>query len=350
MDILETLGSTLGLGFLAGIRLYLTVFVLGVASYFGWLDWSPMAAQLKILAHPAVLITSGAMTLVEFISDKVPWFDSMWDSVHTFVRPIGAMLLAGVALGPMDSGAKLALALVTGGVALTSHSSKAATRLAVNHSPEPMSNVALSFAGDLAVPAGAWFVMHYPEVALALLTAFLVLFAWLAPKIYRLLKLEFLALRGLWNRLVGSERSGPGGRLELPPGLSPNTASLFYMLAEKMDPMPDSWREQVRSRLKLDRVPDALLCAASNGGVKHLRNSVGYLMVAGNDMVFVTRRGFRFRSYSIALGEVEEVRWEKGLLLDTLTIRANDRVHEFEVFKVPPRAAVSAGIVYGARA
>jgi uncharacterized membrane protein len=346
MDILETLGSTLGLGFLAGMRLYLTVFVLGLASYFGWLDWSPMAAHMKVLGHPFVLITSGVLALAEFISDKVPWFDSMWDSIHTFVRPLGAMLLAGVALGPMDPAAKLALTLITGGVALSSHSSKAATRMIVNHSPEPLSNIALSLAGDLAIPTGTWFVMKYPEVALGFVIVFLLLFSWLAPKIFRLLKMEFLALRGLWNRLAGAERASTAPVITLPPTMNADAATMLHALADKMDPMPETWRELVRGKLNLERVPEGIHCVASRG-LRGLSNSTGYLFVADGELIFVTQRTFRFRSYRVPLVEIDELRLEKGLMLDTLYVKHKDRIHEFELFKVASRAEHGFAMVQG---
>jgi hypothetical protein len=102
MDTLALIGSSMGLGFLAGIRLYATVFALGLAIRFGWYHPDAGAAGLLVLAHPAVLTASGIACLIEFVADKVPWVDSAWDSIHTFIRPIGAVLLASAAIGNFD--------------------------------------------------------------------------------------------------------------------------------------------------------------------------------------------------------------------------------------------------------
>jgi hypothetical protein len=167
MDTFQLLGSTLGLSFLAGMRLYSTVLAIGLGIRYHLFHLPQALSGLDVLAHPTVLIVAGVAFVAEFVADKIPWFDSLWDSIHTFIRPIGAALLGAAALGQMDPPIRVALALLCGGVALTSHSSKAATRVVVNHSPEPFSNIALSLAGDVAVPAGVWVAMNHPLIALA---------------------------------------------------------------------------------------------------------------------------------------------------------------------------------------
>jgi hypothetical protein len=142
-----------------------------------------------------VLGTAGVAFLAEFFADKIPWVDSVWDSIHTVVRPIGAAFLGLAAFSSVDPALKAAVAILCGGVALTSHSSKAATRMAVNQSPEPFSNVLMSLIGDLFVPFGVWFSFQYPVVVLALVLVFLAGFAWMAPKVYRLMKRQVTTLR-----------------------------------------------------------------------------------------------------------------------------------------------------------
>jgi hypothetical protein len=191
MNIPELLGTAAGVGFLAGIRLYATVFVLGFAIRFGLIELSETFSNALVLGSTPVLAVSGALAAAELISDKLPWFDSIWDSFHTFIRPIGAIALAITATGGMDPGLRSALVLVAGGVALTSHTAKAATRFAANQSPEPVSNWVLSFAEDMLIPLGVWLTVHYPIVILALVIAFLVAFFWLVRVVIRFFRKRF---------------------------------------------------------------------------------------------------------------------------------------------------------------
>lgn len=191
MDILSTLGSAAGLGFLAGIRLYFTVFALGIAIRLGWYEPSPAMQHLTVLSHTPILIGCGLLLVCEFVADKIPWFDSMWDAVHTFIRPIGAAALGLAAFGKMDPSTTLLIGLVSGGTAFAGHASKAATRVAVNHSPEPFSNWLLSIGEDILVPAGLWLVVHHP-IAMAIgIAIFLVVFFLVARAIMRRLRSLF---------------------------------------------------------------------------------------------------------------------------------------------------------------
>jgi len=199
MDVLNLLGTTLGLGLAAGLRLYATVLALGLALRFEWLTLPPEMASLAVLAHPAVLIIAGVMYVMEFVTDKVPWLDSAWDAVHTVVRPLGAAGLALTAFGELDAVPRVGLALLCGGVALSSHTTKAATRLAVNQSPEPVSNAGLSLLGDLAVPGLVWFAVAHPLLTFFVSIVLLVLFFWLLSKLIRWLRRGWAALRERWG-------------------------------------------------------------------------------------------------------------------------------------------------------
>ena len=182
MDTVQLLGSALGLGLLAGIRLYATVLIVGLIVRFHWVD---LPAGLDVLGHTWVLATAGAACVIEFFADKVPWLDSVWDSVHTFIRPIGAALLGAAAFQDTDPALKMVVALLCGGVAFSGHSSKAATRFAVNHSPEPFSNWALSLTEDAIVPLGIWVAVSHPIVSFCLVVIFLAVFLWLSRTIWR---------------------------------------------------------------------------------------------------------------------------------------------------------------------
>lgn len=188
MDAVHLLATTLGLGFAAGLRLYATVLGLGLAIRFHFLTLPDAAQGLEVLAHPAVLAAAGVAFVIEFVSDKIPWVDSLWDSIHTIIRPVGAAVLAATAFATLDPAVRVVLVILCGGVALSSHASKAATRLAVNQSPEPFSNIALSLLGDVTAPFVLWLTAAHPMAALTMVVLFLCVFARLASRIWRLLK------------------------------------------------------------------------------------------------------------------------------------------------------------------
>ena len=190
MEILQTLGVALGLATLAGLNLYLTVFVTGLAIQQQWIDVSASYPELAVLAHPAILAISGTLYVLEFFADKVPWVDSLWDAVHTFIRPIGAAFIAIRVLGSPDPVFDIIAALLAGGAAFATHSVKAGTRLVANHSPEPFSNIALSFAEDAAVIGGLFLIKQDPVLALIVFTLVLVAITYFAPKLFRMAKVQ----------------------------------------------------------------------------------------------------------------------------------------------------------------
>ena len=165
MDVLETLSVALGLATLAGINLYLTVFVTGMAVQFGWVLLPSHLHDLSVLGNPWVIAISGALYLLEFFADKVPWIDTANDALHTFIRPLGGALLAVLALGEADPAVKVIGALLAGGAALTAHAAKAGTRLMANVSPEPISNIGLSLGEDALVLGGLGLLLWHPVVA-----------------------------------------------------------------------------------------------------------------------------------------------------------------------------------------
>lgn len=162
---LTTLGFAVGSAWLSGINLYATVFMLGILQRF---NFAHLPGDLSYVAHTWVLVLSGALYAVQFIADKIPAVDSAWDMVHTFIRVPAGAILAATAFAHFDPSVRLAAMLLGGGIALTSHSAKTATRLVANTSPEPFSNVALSLAGDAVTVGGVTLMSHYPLVVLAL--------------------------------------------------------------------------------------------------------------------------------------------------------------------------------------
>ena len=155
----------------AGIRLYLVMFIFGMAA---WLGYWELPEHLGVLAHPLVLFASGFMTAVELLADKLPFLDTAWDAVHTFIRiPAGAALAASV-FGDSGAAVAMAAALLGGTLTATTHFTKAGTRATVNASPEPFSNAAISLTEDVLVAAGSWLAVNLPFAFLGILAIFLV--------------------------------------------------------------------------------------------------------------------------------------------------------------------------------
>ncbi|MCC7032574.1 MAG: DUF4126 domain-containing protein [Acidobacteria bacterium] len=170
MDILVTLGRTLGFSLAAGVNLYATVALVGLAARYGWVA---LPDQFQVFNNPWVIGAAAVLYTVEFFADKIPWVDTMWDAVHTFVRPVGGALIAVAALGEASPTVEGLVALLGGAVAAGSHATKASTRVAANASPEPFSNWALSLIEDVFVVALGVITLKYPLVALGVSAAIL---------------------------------------------------------------------------------------------------------------------------------------------------------------------------------
>lgn len=181
-EYLPEIAIAAALAWASGIRLYATLFLVGLA---GRLGWVVLPEHLDVLASPIVLTASGFMTGVEFFADKIPWVDSVWDVVNTFLRVPGGALLAAAAVGDSGAGAALAAAIIGGSITAGTHLAKAGARAVVNTSPEPVSNVLKSSAEDLLVPAGLWAAVAAPAFFLVALLLFLGLVAWALPTIWR---------------------------------------------------------------------------------------------------------------------------------------------------------------------
>jgi hypothetical protein len=180
----------------AGLRLYLVIFVFGLAGAMGW--W-PLPEHLAVLQHPLVIGAAGFMAVVETFADKIAWLDSLWDGLHTLIRiPAGAAMAAAV-FGDAGTATALAAALLGGSLTATTHFAKAGTRAAVNTSPEPFSNIAVSLGEDALVVGGTWIAVQHPVLFLGLVAAFVVA-AFLA------LRLILRGLRRVTAPLRGSGR------------------------------------------------------------------------------------------------------------------------------------------------
>lgn len=188
MTLIDQLGVALGLATLAGLNLYLTVLVAGCAVRFHWIDLSGAYEQMAILGHPWVLGVAGALFVIEFFADKMPWVDSMWDVAHTVIRPVGAIFLTLAVLGKMDPAAVTVAVLLAGTAALSTHGTKSGIRAFLNLSPEPVTNTVASVAEDGLVLGGLGLIGLAPAVAFFVFIGIVVLCSaaaiWLRRKIF----------------------------------------------------------------------------------------------------------------------------------------------------------------------
>ncbi|HEY7557964.1 MAG TPA: DUF4126 domain-containing protein [Candidatus Binatia bacterium] len=203
MGTIEALSLAMGTAWTSGINLYATVAALGIA---GRSEMIQLPPELQVLTHPAVIVIACIMYVIEFFADKVPYVDSGWDVVHTFIRVPAGAILAARSLGDMNPALEFAALLAGGTVALAAHGTKATLRLAINTSPEPFSNWAASFTEDVAVLGSIWLVFNHPILMLILVVSFVALVLWLVPKLFRLAKRGFQALR---DRLRGVKPDHP---------------------------------------------------------------------------------------------------------------------------------------------
>ena len=199
LDTAQLFALAAALGWASGMRLYLVVFLTGLAGSLGWVALPP---GLQVLEHPVLLVLSALMLATEFLADKIPGVDSLWDVAHTLIRiPAGAALAAGVFGGDGTVWA-IAAALLGGALAATAHTAKATTRAAINSSPEPLSNIAMSLLGDAAVPLLLWLAFEHPMWFFAALAAGIVVALTLTVLLFRF-------LRALWRRFVPGRTVAP---------------------------------------------------------------------------------------------------------------------------------------------
>lgn len=202
MPGLDALISLLGLPIASGVNLYATILVLGLAQRFGWLQGLP--EELAILANPVVLGLAGLLYLIEFFADKIPYLDTLWDGLHTFIRPVGAAYLALQSAADYGPEAKLLAMFVGAALGLGSHATKAGTRLLVNTSPEPFSNSIVSVAEDFGVVALLALMYTYPWVALGIVLVLIALMAVITPLLFRMIRFLLAGVAGVVGSWSGT--------------------------------------------------------------------------------------------------------------------------------------------------
>jgi uncharacterized membrane protein len=299
VDKFNLLSVALGLACLAGINLYLTVFVTGLAIHFHWITLSPAYQSLEVLGQPWLIVIAGILYLLEFFADKIPWVDSAWDTVHTIIRPIGGALLAIQVLGHHSPAMDVLIVLLGGSASLVTHSAKASTRLAANSSPEPASNIGLSVAEDLFVFGGLALIHYNPILAVSIFVLGIAAFLYFAPKIFRSMKARvWLALNKL-NAGADVRRAAT-----LPIALPSRLAPIFS-----------------KQNLLGETIAWAVPCISGRG--RRISSNLFGALVATNEeprkLVFVGRRNWKPFSQTIDL-EGSTVAREPQFLSENLVI------------------------------
>jgi len=185
MNPVETLGLALGAGFSSGLNLYATIATLGLLQRFGVIH---LPASLQVLSHPWVLGIAIALYVIEFLADKIPYVDSVWDAIHTVIRPPAAALVAYGAAGAAPPEWRWGAALLAGGVALTSHGTKASARAAANASPEPFSNWTLSLGEDVLAVWLTWMSTVHPRATIVVVVLLIALAVFILFHLFRFLR------------------------------------------------------------------------------------------------------------------------------------------------------------------
>lgn len=299
MEILQLLGVAVGLASLAGLNLYLVVFLTGLAVRFDWINLAPQYERLEVLGDPWILAVSGILFSMEFLADKFPWIDSAWDAVHTAIRPVGAALLAVLVLGDSNPVFNVVVGLLAAWLGFTTHALKATVRLQANASPEPLSNIALSVAEDATVVLGLGLIFTYPLVALVVAVVFLAAIWFFVPRM----------LRATWVKLVLCAR-----KLRLAPEEP--------AVSELPDDLPSAARRAVLESAGAGwRVVWAVPCI-SGAGRGFPRNRFGWLVLAGGaaPKLYFVARGRPGRPFALQHGAPSAARIEPKFLADVLVL------------------------------
>jgi len=182
MDPISSVALASGLSWASGIRLYATVFIVGLSAKLGWIT---LPESLSVLTSTTALGIAGLLCVIEFLADKVPYIDSAWDSVQTFIRiPAGALLAMG-AINSSDPLIATIVALLGGSLTGMTHATKAGSRALINTSPEPVSNITTSFGEEGLLLGGGWLALMHPAIFIGILFGFILLMFWLLPKVWR---------------------------------------------------------------------------------------------------------------------------------------------------------------------
>lgn len=302
MNAVQSLAAILGLGFASGVNLYLGALVTGLAIRFHLVTGLPQG--MDILAHPVVLAISGLLFALEFLADKIPVVASVWDFIHTLIRPVGGALLALGAAGHMSPGLQVLAALAGGTLALGTHSAKMGLRLAAHVAPEPATFTAISTAEDVGTAGLLVLAYTHPIPALIILSILILAIALLLPKLWRVMRFMLRAM---------------GGRLRS-----------FFARAQR-DEIPAWAADAIHP---FDAASTGVAAQAFTWTLKGLpRLSEGWLVGAKSEWHFLGKRWGKVKAFHLVSDLPQAYRRERGLFYDTVVFLAAAKPIRFFVAK-----------------
>jgi hypothetical protein len=306
MDAIATLGSILGLSFICGINLYATVAVTGISVRYGLIEG--LSPELAVFASDPVIFTAVILYIFEFFIDKIPGLDTLWDVLHTLIRPFGGALVALMQVGEASPVMEVIVFMLGGAMASTAHALKSGTRLLVNASPEPFSNIGLSLAEDIGTVGFTYLSLAYPKTAFFLTLVFVVLIAFLLPFIFRTLRMMMGAVFRRLKNFLGA----PGGES----ADFPLYAADFFE-----DKKPADEKILWQGRGYAVRMPDVPKSAAL------------HMVIGSRAIYFIFRRFFRTRIRQIPRTAVKGSAVYAGWLFSRWILKTDEGVFRINLYR-----------------
>ena len=295
MPVFNTLATLTCFAFTSGIRLYLTVAVIGIVSRFNLVAGLP--PEFEVLGQSWVIILALLLALIEFVVDKVEWLDSAWDSVHTFIRPIATIFLVHSSISDANPELAIILPLLAGTITLVSHTGKAGTRAMVNTSPEPASNILVSLAEDVGMVTLITLTLTHPVIALSIVAVLLLVIIWLLPK---LVSSVLLLLKAVTVKVV------------LP----------FQNVQDTTESIPGSLYEKLQSVVPAEGKVKAVVGCFIGKMRGCPRNRRSYLVLVNEvGIIFLYKRWFLPKAKVVRLSYISGATLKKGFLIDKLSLR-----------------------------
>jgi hypothetical protein len=301
VEIIAQLGSIMGLSFISGINLYATVAVVGLCGRLQLVQALPPG--LEPLTHGAVIFIALLLYVVEFLADKVPGFDSFWDSIHTFIRPFGGAMLALMQVGEASPALEVIVFLLGASLASATHFTKAGGRLIVNTSPEPVSNTLVSLGEDAGAVGFSYLSIAYPKTTFFVTLCLLLVIGYLTPLILRTMRMVFSGLFFRLKCLFGGRPAAEGNPSHLP------LAYDEYLDTQKGAEEKVVWTGKAFAR-KISGIKKFVL----------LR-----VVITDKVVYFLYRRWFRFRALQIPIKEIQKARLFPRLLVSKWQLRSEEK-------------------------
>ena len=314
MDALAKLSSLMGLSLTSGINLYATVAVVGIVTKFDMIQGLP--PEFDAFNNGLVIFVALILYFCEFAADKVPGFDSLWDSVHTIIRPFGAALISLTVVGDAAPPIEVVAALLGASLAMGTHAAKTGTRLVINTSPEPFSNIGMSVLEDAGVVGMSLLVMSHPYIALAVSLIFLILLVTYGPGLFRGTLFVIKAIPIKVMSAFGGEKD-----------------------AVLKEDLPDSLEEAVDAELSKGEEAKVSLACHAQKIKKCGRNRKGYFILTDKRLLFAFRRLFRSNIRQWNLADLDKPGLQERFLMDTLRLKGDGKFLRFIFLKNRASAA-----------